>query len=171
MDHGVLNSPTNKQAKWIFFKWKGKKRGARERGGEERDEREENEKAYTIQRRIAMIRRRSQPASAYGTRMIATATDSEPTCMRSTKHKLASGDLATKLLLQQRKQQSRSPRGEMLGDPRRLSPPNPMHSLQRGNNHKAPTGCNPSPPSFPKCPQCTCANKPTGYHLHTAGNN
>ncbi|CAK9231857.1 unnamed protein product [Sphagnum troendelagicum] len=66
------------------------------------------------------MRRRSQPASAYGTRMIATATDSEPTCMRSTKHKLASGDLAKKLLLQQRKQQSALREGKCLGPPSAL---------------------------------------------------
>jgi hypothetical protein len=91
---------------------KGKKKGgARERRGGKRWERRKWKGLHNTEEDC------DDAASAYGTRMIATATDSEPTCMRSTKHKLASGDLAKKLLLQQRKQQSALREGKCLGTP------------------------------------------------------
>ncbi len=146
---------------------KGKKKGgARERGGR-KEMRKKKMKRPTQYR--GGLRWCDDAASAYGTRMIATATDSEPTCMRSTKHKLASGDLAKKQLQQQRKQQSALCEGKMLGDPRRLSPPIPCTVCNGATTTK------PQPVvtrhHLPKCPQCRCASKPTGYHLPTGGNN
>jgi hypothetical protein len=137
---------SHKQTSQMFFflnERKKKRRGAGE-GGEERDEKEENEKAYTIQRRIAMMRRRSQrlwntdDCNSNRFRTDLYAIDKAQTCERGFGEEAAAAAAEAT---------ERSLRGENAWGPPAALPSNPMHSLQRGDNHKAPTGCNPSPPS------------------------
>lgn len=128
---------------FFFLNEREKKSGARERGGRKEMREEENENAYTIQRRIAMTRQRSQrlwitdDCNSNRFRTDLYAIDKEHTCERGFGEEAAAAAAeATERSLEEK----------CLGPPAAL-PSNPMHSLQRGDNHKAPTGCNPSPPS------------------------